>query len=568
MKKEWIIIIVLIIASAALVYFSYFHQGKTIVTDNSVPSSSEGDREVPVLDLIPAKKVSLIAVGDVMLSRSVDSAIKRHGDYKYPFLKTTDLLKSADITFGNLETAITPGRQVVSGEMMFRSDPEVVEGLNLAGFDILSLANNHSMNFGQQGIKDTFQYLNEAGIEYIGAGNDKAEARQPVIFEVKGLKFAFLAYTDTDVVPASYEASSSRAGNAFMNVAEMQEDVNGVKGSVDFVIISMHSGSEYVPGPNSRQTNFARQAVEAGTALVIGHHPHVTQTMEKYQDGYILYSLGNFVFDQMWSEETRRGLIAEIIFNADGIQEFEFYPVVIEDYAQPRYANSTEEEEILNRLGFDLSKQPQHYWSNQAYQSGERKGIYLAGPNLFRQTELEFDLDGDGQLEKATIENEIAYFYKDNKIIWQSEEDWRAENVLFGDIDNDDQDEFMVTYWKFGKYGPDYPFWLEENIDDWGNHLFIYKWQDNELKLFWGSSTLDQPIREMALADMNNDDLNDLVVLEGNYQDSYSDSAKYVTVWQWKEWSMFNEYRSEELNFFDLGIKDLGTIKVIYARSY
>lgn len=354
-KTHWIVSIGLSLAIAvtAIVGFyfwsnSSFESGQDYEAPglvNRSPADSSANSNVAVE---PPKEVSLIAVGDIMLSRTVDDKIKKYQDYKYPFLKTADLSAAADLTFGNLETPVTPGRRIDAYEMVFRSDPEVVEGLNYAGFDVLSLANNHIMNFGTAGLQDTLKYLDEAGIGHTGAGNNKAEARVPVIKEAQGVKFAFLAYSYASA------ASDAGAGTAPMNIEEMQEDVKTAKEQADFVIVSMHAGAEYVFTPNAQQTSFARSAVDAGAILVIGHHPHVVETMEKYQDGYIFYSLGNFVFDQMWSQETKEGLVAEIIFDQGGILDFRFYPVVIEDYAQPRFANEQESERILGRLDFDL----------------------------------------------------------------------------------------------------------------------------------------------------------------------------------------------------------------------
>lgn len=294
--------------------------------------------------------VTLLAVGDIMLSRNVAAKMVKYQNWTYPFLKTANLLKSADITFGNLETAITAGRTIKTGEMVFRTDPKAVEGLKFAGFDVLSLANNHTPNFGETGLKDTFQYLSAAGIAYIGAGENIAAARQPVIKEVQGLEFAFLAYNDNNVVPPSYFAGDQRAGTVFMDREKMKEDVFKAKQTADFVIVSMHAGVEYQPKASERQKDFARQAIEAGAALVLGHHPHVIEPMEKYKDGYIFYSLGNFIFDQMWSLPTRQGLMATITFTPSGISEITYQPVIIEDYAQPRLANDQEAAAILKLL--------------------------------------------------------------------------------------------------------------------------------------------------------------------------------------------------------------------------
>lgn len=308
------------------------------------------------------KQVSLLAVGDIMLSRDVASQIKKLNDYHYPFLKTVALTQTADLAFGNLETPITPGRQIKTGEMLFRSDPEVVQGLVYAGFDILSLANNHTPNFGQKGLLDTFNYLKSAGISYVGAGENLDSALAPVIKEVKGLKFAFLAFNDFNSVPKSYFATQTQPGTAPMDLDNLKNSIAQAKTQADFVIISLHSGTEYASSSNSRQQNFARLAIDAGAALVIGHHPHVVQNLEKYHNGYIFYSLGNFIFDQMWSAETRQGLAAEIIFNSSGLTNIKLHPIVIENYSQPRLASPEESQEILNRLSFDFQTEPAFSW--------------------------------------------------------------------------------------------------------------------------------------------------------------------------------------------------------------
>src|SRR3989304_9541938 len=140
--------------------------------------------------------VSLIAVGDIMLSRGVAGRIRRNNDPNYPFIKVRDFLKTGDIVFGNLECPVTDGRKIVSKEMVFRADPSSALALKEAGFTILSLANNHSPNFGKKGLVDTFSNLNAKGIKNAGAGIDKDEANSPVYMNLKGMSFAFLAYND------------------------------------------------------------------------------------------------------------------------------------------------------------------------------------------------------------------------------------------------------------------------------------------------------------------------------------------------------------------------------------
>ncbi|MFA6391908.1 MAG: CapA family protein [Patescibacteria group bacterium] len=308
----------------------------------------------PVVDIEKNEPVvTIMAVGDIMLSRDVDTKMQKYSDFNYPFLKTAELLKSADITFGNLESPITLGRKINTNEMVFRSDPESVEGLQFAGIDLVTLANNHSLNFGKEGLSDTFKYLDESGIGYMGAGKSVKDAFQTYTKEINGISFAFLAYSYASSPVMDYDSEEQEPTIAFMDFDKMKQDVSGASETADFVIVSMHDGNEYEFTPDQHQKDFAHAAIESGADLVIGHHPHVVQTMEKYQKGYIIYSLGNFVFDQMWSQETREGMIAEITFSKEGISGLEFFPVIIEDYAQPRFASSEEGSVILDRLNFD-----------------------------------------------------------------------------------------------------------------------------------------------------------------------------------------------------------------------
>jgi poly-gamma-glutamate capsule biosynthesis protein CapA/YwtB (metallophosphatase superfamily) len=305
-----------------------------------------------VLDYVkpePPAEVTFVAVGDMMLSRAVAKRMRQRG-YDYPFASTSEFVRSADIAFGNLETPITPGPEVQPFEMSFRADPESAQALHDAGFDVLSLANNHTPNFGENGLQDTLRYLDEVRIVHVGAGLDQA-AHSAKFIESKGIRFAFLAYNDRDVVPASYEATDTRFGTAFMHTARMQDAVRAATEVADIVIVSMHSGTEYEPFPNDSQTTFAHAAIDAGAEMVIGHHPHVVQTMEVYKGKYIFYSLGNFVFDQMWSRETREGLLARATIRKEGVTGISFHPVLIEDYAQPRFLEAAEEiEQVLDRL--------------------------------------------------------------------------------------------------------------------------------------------------------------------------------------------------------------------------
>lgn len=257
--------------------------------------------------------INLIFTGDIMLSRSVGNKMKTENNYQWPFLKIANYLKKADLVFGNLESPISNRGIKVGSIYSFRADPEVVDGLKFAGFNYLSVANNHIGDYNRVAMEDTFKILKENKINYVGGGFSEAEANNPVIAEIKGVKIALLAYT---ALGARYtEAKRENSGIAWLNQEKMVESIEKAREKSDFVIVSVHFGEEYQKNSNSFQKNIAHIAIDSGASLIIGHHPHVVQEIEQYKNGYIAYSLGNFVFDQLFSEDTMAGLILEVILN-------------------------------------------------------------------------------------------------------------------------------------------------------------------------------------------------------------------------------------------------------------
>lgn len=354
-KNSFLILSVVVLAALFCFYFlpgnSFVIEGGMNQNEKGAASGESGVAKNMEKDDIVAEgdggKVILAAVGDIMLARSVERQMIAKGDWKYPFLSTADITGGADIAFGNLETTILPGKTSANNSFFFRTDPKALEGLKFAGFDVLSLANNHIMNFGLDGLQSTLQNLDGAGIGHIGAGVSEKEIYAPVIKEVDGVKFGFLAYT---YAKEQFSKNGEVYGTAYADVDKMKEQVAELAKSVDVAVVSMHMGEEYQTQSNAAQKNFARAAVDAGADLVVGHHPHVVETFEKYNGGYIIYSLGNFVFDQMWSEETRLGAIAKVTVENKKISDMEFVPIKIFNYAQPQILEGEEKDIILKRL--------------------------------------------------------------------------------------------------------------------------------------------------------------------------------------------------------------------------
>lgn len=293
--------------------------------------------------------VRLMAVGDIMLSRAVDAKMLINGT-DYPFEKTKQFLNSGDIVFGNLESPIFPGEIMPSSSTVFWARPGIEKKLKESGFDVLSLANNHMGNQGSYGVNYTVHSLTKEGILTVGGGRDSDKAKAPAIIEKNGIRLAFLAYTDGSIIPDSYEASPYNPGVVYLETAKLSEDIKKAKEVADFVIVSMHTGTEYVYRPNKEQIDFARSAIDNGAELVIGQHPHSIQDVEEYKGKYIFYSLGNFIFDQMWSTQTREGMIAEINFSKQGVVSYNLIPVRIDDFAQPNSVDAKESEKILSNI--------------------------------------------------------------------------------------------------------------------------------------------------------------------------------------------------------------------------
>lgn len=262
--------------------------------------------------------VTLLFAGDVMLGRSVNTRIKKYQDINWPFLKVTSLLQNADLTLVNLESPFATGCKPTDAGMIFCADPSSVTGLKNAGIDIVNLANNHIDNQGQKGIEETSSLLTSAGIGFVGLN-------QPYIKTVKNMKIAFLGFTD--VGPNRLEIAQADAKN-------LQEQISAAKKQADLVITTFHWGNEYSQ-ESDHQKELARLAIDSGADAVIGHHPHWVQGQEIYKDKPIYYSLGNLVFDQMWSDKTRNGLVVKLIFSGTKLVGRQEARIRIFDYGQP-----------------------------------------------------------------------------------------------------------------------------------------------------------------------------------------------------------------------------------------
>lgn len=274
------------------------------------------------------KAFTLVAVGDILLARRVGERIASAG-WAAPFAAIEPILASADLAFANLECPASflgspyPGKPPI---VTFRASPGALFGLKDAGIDIVSLANNHTSDYGAEALGETLDALDVLGVARTGAGRDANEARKPAILSVNGLRAAFLAYVEP---MWSATEAAERGGVAHYDAAEAAADIAAARRVADFVIVSLHWGQEHRGFPRQSDREVARALVDAGADAILGHHPHVLQGAEFYRGVPILYSLGNFIFD-MVSPKTYESAAATLRFERGARTNLRLLPLRID----------------------------------------------------------------------------------------------------------------------------------------------------------------------------------------------------------------------------------------------
>ncbi len=257
---------------------------------------------------------ALLHFGDIMLDRDVKYYIDMHGsDYLLENLSKVNggFFKGVDLVTGNLEGPFADSRRQTGKAIAFRFDPREIEFLKKYNFNLLNLANNHIMDMGYGGLYETMANLENSGLEYYGVRAEETDD-PALIKKVGGLRLAFIGFEDV---------------NSRVNLPEAKQRITELRTLADYVIVNMHWGAEYRPyNSNSRQRYLAHELIDGGADVVVGHHPHVIQEVEVYKDRLIFYSLGNFIFDQYWSQDTQEGLALGLVFYNDRIRAH-LYPI-------------------------------------------------------------------------------------------------------------------------------------------------------------------------------------------------------------------------------------------------
>ncbi len=256
-------------------------------------------------------RTRIVCGGDVMLSRNVAARARAKKDPAAPFRDIAPVFAEADIAFCNLESPFSDKGALMQSGMIFKAEPDMIAGLELAGIDVVSTANNHARDRLAYGLEYTLDHLAAHNIAAVGTGKTVEAARAGVVLPRNGLRFGFLAYT--------YDANNGNFTDVeprinVWSVDAVRADIAAMKPRADVILVSMHAGNEYQTKPSQQQVQFARAAIDAGARAVIGHHPHVRQPWEWYGGGAIFYSLGNLIFDQFQRTETQIGSLAELVF--------------------------------------------------------------------------------------------------------------------------------------------------------------------------------------------------------------------------------------------------------------
>lgn len=294
--------------------------------------------------------VDLAVAGDIMLGRGVNNKMVAYNDYLYPYRQIAGEFHSADLRVANLECTITDLYPVPTDPSTFDfvSAKRAVDGLVYAGFSALTVANNHAGGAGPGALQDMLATLRSHGIATCGGGDNLAAARQPALMTAKGLRIALLGYDA--ISPQAPYATASSPGLAPLDLSTLAQDITAARSRADLVIPYFHWGIEYTKDPTPDQQHAARTAIDAGADLVLGVHPHWVQGIESYKGKLILYSFGNFIFDQDWSRPTMEGMLVHLYWRGTTLVGVRFVPVLDVDRCQPRPMTPAEAVEVFDRM--------------------------------------------------------------------------------------------------------------------------------------------------------------------------------------------------------------------------
>lgn len=325
-NKHLVITAVPLLLMISFVYFninqwSFYVQNELLMASYYLPQIKNVNNKQTIAKATTTfAQVKLLFAGDVMLARGVAKSVanKFNDNFSLLFENIKDYLASFDFVIVNLEGPVSDRGNRIGGKYSFRMNNKVIKQLADVNIRIFNLANNHIFDYNYQAFNDTLDNINAHNSFYFGVGLDIEQANRGLILEKNGIVIGFLGFTQ---FLEHFKAQISRPGILFLNIDNLKTAIINLRNKVDFLVVVFHWGEEYKNYPNNYQRQLARKAIDLGADLVIGHHPHVVQTIEKYKDKFIFYSLGNFIFDQNFSKETMKGGLVEVALENKNIRE-------------------------------------------------------------------------------------------------------------------------------------------------------------------------------------------------------------------------------------------------------
>jgi poly-gamma-glutamate synthesis protein (capsule biosynthesis protein) len=451
---------------------------------------------------------------------------------KDPFGSSKDWLSTADLTMGNLEGVVGQSTQEAGrdGAIPLVFPPSAVEAARRAGFDLLGLANNHALDLGIEGLQQTVENLEQARLVPLGVVRSAYPEVYFQVCELDGFKLAFLAL---NAVPSPDAETAGEAGKDWQPLAwdpqKTPEQVMLARQNVDAVIVSIHWGYEYQGQPDPAQEDIARALVDAGADLVVGHHPHTIQGTQLFiqpstdspgRPAFTAYSLGNFVSDQRQAE-TRQGLALRVWLDHDGLRAVQALP--LEAGPRPRLLPVESAQSLAHKLeprlptlmigcdGAECQASPSS--------AAPADGIFTSGS---------IDLTGDGEPEIVRLKDQAVSIYQDGKLSWQSPPEWQVRDVALGDPNDDGRFEALLALDKHDSKGII------------RSHPFIIGYRGSIYRQVWGGSAVAEELREVELADVTGDGIQDLLVLD----QAPGQELLTAGVWEWNGWGFSLSWRS------------------------
>ncbi len=497
-----------------LALYPLIYQRPGIVTDAAADSAA----------------VQVVMVGDISMARGTAKAIADHGsDFDYPLREVAGWLHAADLAVGNQEGVIAADGVGVKRPFGYRlrADPLAAPALARAGFGLLGVANNHTLDFSPDGLRETVENLHSAGVQTVGAGQDYDSARIPLITTIRGVKVGWLAYVNVPDPPEyGFAYEGSFYGRCRLEEDKLIEQVRAARQLVDVLIVQIHWGVEYATKPFETQIRHAHKAIDAGASIVLGHHPHVVQTLETYNGKLIIYSLGNFLFDQ----EGRSGIAAWIRLDTQGV--IDVHGIAVNPGVHPTWTAPARTAATLRDSCGTAESAVIFGFANDRYTKVEAvEGASAMLQATPRRSTL--DMRGDGEEQRVTLENGTLRIFEDERIAYESHPSWQVVDYAVGDPNQDGRFEVLMLLWK-----QDTPESLVTT------HPFLVGYRNGAYKVIWGGSPTPNWVQAVGIADVNGDSLDELITIERDPGATLCDPAYRVVIMNWNGWAFTRQWVS------------------------